>query len=56
MLIINLSKHGSFPITKIYVIAWNFQFKKDLGQKYYAPQVQPNRGSNNWFKLITPRS
>ena len=22
-------------------------FKHDLGQKYYAPQVRPNRGSNS---------
>ena len=23
-------------------------FASDLGQKYYAPQVQPNRDSNSW--------
>ena len=23
-------------------------FKYDLGQKYYAPQVQPHQGSNSW--------
>ena len=22
--------------------------KYDLGQKYYAPQVRPTRGSNSW--------
>ena len=25
-----------------------FWFKYDLGQKYYAPQVRPDRGSNSW--------
>ena len=25
-----------------------FWFKYDLGQKYHAPQVRPNRGSNPW--------
>ena len=25
-----------------------FWFKYDLGQKYLAPQVWPNRGSNSW--------
>ena len=24
-----------------------FWFKYDLGEKYYAPQVQPDRGSNS---------
>ena len=25
-----------------------FWFKYDLGQKYYAPQVRPDRGLNSW--------
>ena len=25
-----------------------FWFKYNLGQKYHAPQVQPDRGSNSW--------
>ena len=25
-----------------------FWFKYDLGQKYYAPQVRPDRGSHSW--------
>ena len=25
-----------------------FWFKYDLGQKYQAPQVRPERGSNSW--------
>ena len=25
-----------------------FLFKYDLGQKYHAPQVRPDRGSNSW--------
>ena len=27
---------------------WYFCFKYDLGHKYYAPQVQPDRASNSW--------
>ena len=25
-----------------------FEFKYDLGQKYYVPQVRPEWGSNSW--------
>ena len=25
-----------------------YWFKYDLGQKYQAPQVRPDRGSNSW--------
>ena len=27
----------------------NSWFKYDLGQKYHAPEVRPDRGSNSWF-------
>ena len=26
----------------------DFWFKYDVGQKYHAPQVRPDRGSNSW--------
>ena len=31
-----------------YKINIYFWFKYDLGQKYYAPQVRPDQGSNSW--------
>ena len=34
---------SSYSVNAAYI----FWFKYDLGQKYYAPQVQPNRGSNS---------
>ena len=30
------------------VVRLSFWFKYNLGQKYYAPQVRPSRGSNSW--------
>ena len=32
----------------VFLLFIYFWFKYDLGQKYYAPQVWPNRGSNSW--------
>ena len=32
-----------------FLISWGyFRFKYGLGQKYYAPHVRPDRGSNSW--------
>ena len=33
---------------KFVVLFWSFWIKYDLGQKYCAPQVRSNRGSNSW--------
>ena len=30
------------------LIYLHFWFRYDLGQKYYAPQVRPDQGSNSW--------
>ena len=30
------------------IVKRRFWLKFDLGQKYYAPQVRPDRGSNSW--------
>ena len=29
-------------------VYFHFWFKNDFGQKYYAPQVRPDQGSNSW--------
>ena len=36
---------NTWIITLVIIYFW---FKYDLGQKYYAPQVQPDQGSNSW--------
>ena len=36
------------PYMNFFPPIWTFFFKYNLGQKYYAPQVQPDRGSNSW--------
>ena len=46
----NFSSKQEIDVTG--AIACFFQFKYNLGQKYYAPQVRPNRE----FELMTTRS
>ena len=42
-------KQEIMQVVIIYVCSTSiFWFKYDLGQKYYAPQVRPNQGSNSW--------
>ena len=36
-----------FPAV-LWFFKWYYWFKYDLGHKYKAPQVRPNRGSNSW--------
>ena len=45
-----LSQYGSFKQygCKFLQLIYHICFKYDLGQKYYASQVQPERGLNSW--------
>ena len=47
--VVHLRSCFGLPDSYMYlIVTWYILFKYDLGQKFYSPQVQLNRGWNSW--------